>query len=73
MNFTYFPAEAAVTSGQGTIGTSFPHQQAARLGGLNAEEAYWKNSAGWPVSRSMRLAMGGCVENRFPKFTPNSG
>jgi hypothetical protein len=31
------------------------------------------NSAGLPVSRSIRFAIGGCVENKLPKFIPNSG
>lgn len=30
------------------------------------------SSAGRPVSRSMRLAIGGWVENRFAKLTPLS-
>src|SRR5208337_2450523 len=33
---------------------------------------YCINSAGRPVSRSIRLAMGGCVENRLPKLIPPS-
>ena len=35
--------------------------------------AYCVNSAGRPVRRSMRLAIGGCVENRLPKFIPING
>ena len=31
---------------------------------------YCRNSAGRPVNRSMRFAVGGCVENRFPKLIP---
>lgn len=40
---------------------------------LIAQSPYCKNSAGRPVSRSILLAIGGCVENRFPKFIPSSG
>ena len=35
--------------------------------------AYCVNSAGRPVSRSIRLAIGGWVENRLPKFIPRNG
>src|ERR1700751_1275216 len=31
------------------------------------------NSAGRPVSRSIRLAIGGCVENRLPTLKPSNG
>ena len=34
---------------------------------------YCVNSAGRPVNRSMRLAIGGWVENKLPKFIPNRG
>ena len=34
---------------------------------------YCVNSAGRPVSRSMRFAIGGWVENRLPKFIPRNG
>ena len=35
--------------------------------------AYCVNSAGLPVSRSILLAIGGCVENKLPKFIPSKG
>ena len=34
---------------------------------------YWVNSAGRPVRRSIRFAIGGCVENKLPRFIPSSG
>jgi len=35
--------------------------------------AYWVNSAGRPVRRSIRFAIGGWVENKLPKFMPRNG
>jgi hypothetical protein len=35
--------------------------------------AYWVNSAGRPVKRSIRFAIGGWVENKLPKFMPRNG
>jgi len=32
-----------------------------------------RNSDGRPVRRSILFAIGGCVENKFPMFTPSKG
>jgi hypothetical protein len=39
----------------------------------NAGTLYWKNSAGCPVRRSIRFAIGGWVEKRPLTLTPSSG
>jgi len=50
-----------------------PDSEEAKSQKLRAKSSYCINSAGLPVRRSMRFAIGGWVENRLPKFIPRNG
>lgn len=50
-----------------------PHDVREDRRQTRTKNIYCVNSAGLPVSFSIRLAIGGCVENRFPKFIPKKG
>jgi hypothetical protein len=56
----------------GTV-SFFVFRVVAESGERMAESVYCINSAGRPVRRSMRFAIGGWVENRLPKFIPRNG